>query len=179
MNKSVSCIVLLIVMSSITLCAQSKHGKSTKYPTYKGLVMAGYQGWFRADGDGSDRGWVHYGRDGKFDTEHNTIDFWPDVSDYEVTYKTSFKHANGKAAEVFSSLDKSTTKLHFKWMKEYGVDGVFMQRFFGVTRGYKDSNKSNDIILRNYKNNEWEDLSTIIITGNDLLYEAESNSFGI
>jgi hypothetical protein len=111
--------------------------------------MAGYQGWFRADGDGSDSGWGHFGRNGKFDADHNTIDFWPDVSEYEKTYKTSFKYADGKAAEVFSSLDKSTTELHFKWMKEYGVDGVFMQRFFGVTRGYKDSNKSQDIILVN------------------------------
>ena len=34
-------------------------------------------------------------------------------------------------------------------MKEYGVDGVFMQRFFGVTRGYKNADKPQDKILRN------------------------------
>lgn len=51
---------------------------------------------------------------------------------------------------------------------------------FRVSEDWLNENslKKNDIILRNYKNNEWEDLSTIIITGNDLLYEAESNSFG-
>ena len=128
---------------------QNKHGKNTKYNSYKGLVMAGYQGWFRAEGDGSGRGWGHYGRNGKFDAEHNTIDFWPDVTEYKKKYKTNFKYPDGTAAEVFSSIDKSTTDLHFKWMKEYGVDGVFMQRFFGVTRGYKNSNKSQDIILKN------------------------------
>jgi len=129
--------------------AQNKHAQNTKYPTYKGLVMAGYQGWFRAEGDGSERGWGHYGRNGKFDAQHNTIDFWPDVTEYEKTYKTSFKYPDGEVARVFSSLDKSTVDLHFKWMKEYGVDGVFMQRFFGVTRGYNNSQKSQDIILKN------------------------------
>jgi hypothetical protein len=111
--------------------------------------MAGYQGWFRAEGDGSGEGWTHYGRGGKFDPDNTTIDFWPDVSEYEKTYKTGFKFPDGRAAEVFSSLDKSTTDLHFRWMKEYGVDGVFMQRFFHVTRAYRKSNKPQDTILRN------------------------------
>jgi hypothetical protein len=30
------------------------------YTAYKNLVMAGYQGWFAAEGDDSDRGWYHY-----------------------------------------------------------------------------------------------------------------------
>lgn len=146
-------ILLLFACSSlIGLNAQSRHGKESRFNSYKGLVMAGYQGWFRAPGDAANEGWVHYGKNGKFDHENNTVDFWPDVSDYETTYKTEFKFANGKTAEVFSSADKSTTDLHFKWMKEYGIDGVFMQRFFGVTRGYKNSNKSQDIILRNALN---------------------------
>ncbi|MBL9194465.1 MAG: hypothetical protein JNJ82_19070 [Opitutaceae bacterium] len=128
--------------------AQSRHGASTLHPTYKGLVMAGYQGWFRAEGDSSGEGWVHYGRNRKFDPESVTIDFWPDVSEYETTYPTSFSNPDGTAARVFSSFDRSTTELHFRWMKDYGVDGVFMQRFFGVTRGYKKSDKSQDQILR-------------------------------
>lgn len=149
MIKMKSIYFIAAILFAITASAQLKHGRTTKYKSYKGLVMAGYQGWFRAEGDGSDNGWVHYGRNGKFDTEHNTIDFWPEVSEYEKTYKTSFSYPDGKAAKVFSSLDKSTTELHFKWMREYGVDGVFMQRFFGVTRDYENSNKSQDIILKN------------------------------
>ena len=149
MSKLVAILFIAACLNAITSNAQLKHGTTTKYKSYKGLVMAGYQGWFRAEGDGSENGWGHYGRNGKFDAEHNTIDFWPDVTEYEKTYKTSFKYPDGKTAEVFSSLDKSTTDLHFKWMKDYGVDGVFMQRFFGVTRGYNNPGKSQDIILRN------------------------------
>ena len=33
--------------------------------------------------------------------------------------------------------------------KEYGVDGVFMQRFFNVARRHADPNRSQDVILRN------------------------------
>ena len=149
MRNLTALLIILVTFSTGDLNAQNKHGKSTKYPSYKGLVMAGYQGWFRAPGDGSGIGWGHYGRGGKFDAEHNTIDFWPDVSDYEKTYKTSFKYPDGKPARVFSSLDKSTTELHFKWMKDYGVDGVFMQRFFGVTRNNENMDKPQDIILKN------------------------------
>ncbi|HVU55312.1 MAG TPA: glycoside hydrolase family 71/99-like protein [Puia sp.] len=107
----------------------TKHSATTLYPTYEGLVMAGYQGWFRAAGDGSAAQRYAYG-----DTSHSGIDLWPDVSEYEKTYQTPFKTADGKTARFFSSLDQSTTDLHFKWMQQYGVDGVFMQRFFGETR---------------------------------------------
>lgn len=140
-------IALLLIGTSILTYAQ-ENKKEIMFPSYKGLIMSGYQGWFRADGDKADRGWGHYGRGSAFDFENNTIDIWPDVSEYKKTYKTSFTYPDGTPAEVFSSLDESTTDLHFKWMKEYGVDGVFMQRFYGVTRG-GDHRKHSDEILSN------------------------------
>lgn len=148
MNR-IAILLIIVMLSALNLNAQNKHAKTSQFLSYKGLVMAGYQGWFRAPGDGTSDGWGHYGKGGKFDADNNTIDFWPDASDYEKTYKTSFVFPNGKTAEVFSSVDKSTTELHFKWMKDYGVDGVFMQRFFGVTRGYRNTDKPQDKILRN------------------------------
>jgi hypothetical protein len=92
--------------------------------------MAGYQGWFRAAGDGSAARRYAYG-----DEQRSGIDAWPDVSEYEKTYETPFVLKDGTKARFFSSLDKSTVDIHFKWMQQYGVDGVFMQRFFNVTRG--------------------------------------------
>lgn len=140
--------LLLFIGCTMAAFSQESNKAEPMYPSYKGLVMAGYQGWFRADGDEADRGWGHFGRDGKFDSEHNTIDIWPDVSEYEKTYETSFKNPDGSKARVFSSMDESTTDLHFKWMKEYGLDGVFMQRFFNVTRG-GERRKEQDHILNN------------------------------
>jgi hypothetical protein len=123
----------LVSLFAVPAAAASKHSPSSRFPTYEGRVMCGYQGWFRAEGDGSGRGWVHYAR-GKFTPNDCTVDLWPDVSEYEKTYPTGFKLEDGSLARVFSSWDESTVDLHFRWMREYGIDGVFMQRFFDVTR---------------------------------------------
>ena len=118
--------------------SQTKHAKTTAYPSYQGLIMAGYQGWFRVPNDG-----VMYPDETKV-----RIDMWPDVSEYEKTYPTGLKLADGSTARFFNSSDKSTIDLHFKWMKDYGLDGVFMQRFFNTTRT-EESRKNSSVILAN------------------------------
>jgi len=108
-----------------------RQGRLSKisYDSYEGLVMAGYQGWFNTPGDGAGRGWYHYEKKGVFAPGSCTIDLWPDVSVYEKLYKTEFRYEDGTSASVFSAYDASTTDTHFRWMEEYGLDGVFMQRF--------------------------------------------------
>ncbi len=116
------------------------------YTSYKGLVMAGYQGWFTAEGDGAERGWHHYEESGKFEPGMNTIDFWPDVSEYTKTYKTAFKYADGSDAFVYSPYDAESVDLHFKWMKDYGLDGVFMQRFVSEIKSEKGKRHFNKVL---------------------------------
>ncbi|MGN6511362.1 MAG: glycoside hydrolase family 71/99-like protein [Chitinophaga sp.] len=101
------------------------------YTSYKGLVMAGYQGWFAAEGDASERGWYHYrnGNCGGFMPGCAAVDFWPDMTEYTKKYPSPFSHADGSNAPLYSPYDEETVDLHFKWMKDYGIDGVFMQRF--------------------------------------------------
>jgi hypothetical protein len=132
---------VLLMLSAIAF-AQNKHSKITLYPTYEGLIMAGYQGWFRAEGDGTNATNYVYGKEG-----HSGIDMWPDVSEYEKTYPTPFKLKNGEPARFFSSVDKSTVDLHFKWMQQYGIDGVFMQRFFNSARSKNRAKES--VVLKN------------------------------
>jgi hypothetical protein len=113
----------------LILIATRGFAQQPLYPTYKGLVMAGYQGWFRAAGDGSGATHFAYG-----DETRSAIDLWPDVSEYGKTYATPFK-----GGRFFSSVDAGTVDLHFKWMQQYGVDGVFMQRFFDPARNHDAS----------------------------------------
>ena len=77
----------------------------------------------------------------------NSIDFWPDMSEYTkkyvvgdgdaTGYSSPFILPDGSHATVFSSYDESTVLTHFKWMKQYGLDGVFMQRFVGEIQDAK------------------------------------------
>ncbi|HLP71489.1 MAG TPA: glycoside hydrolase family 71/99-like protein [Bacteroidales bacterium] len=121
------------------------------YTSYDNLVMAGYQGWFTAMGDGADRGWHHYEKSGRFEPGYTTVDFWPDVSEYSKTYKTAFKYADGSDAYVYSPYDEESVDLHFKWMKDYGIDGVFMQRFVSEIKSAKGRNHFNKVLANALK----------------------------
>ena len=110
----------------------SKHGSDPMHPSYKGRVMTGYQGWFRTPGDGSGRGWVHWGRN-DFNDDNCTVEAFPEMDEYETKYPSGFTYEDGSLVEVFSSYDAQTVDTHFKWMKEYGIDGAMVQRFFGST----------------------------------------------
>jgi len=100
----------------------------------RGRVLTGYQGWFRTPGDGSGMGFHHYQKNGKFEPGACTIDLWPDLTgfDEDEKFDTPFRHKNGVTAQVFSSLNPKTVNRHFEWMKEYEIDGAFVQRFGSV-----------------------------------------------
>jgi hypothetical protein len=101
--------------------------------TLSGKVMVGYQGWFNCEGDGADLGWTHWWRSQRhaFGPGNVSVDLWPDVSelDEDERFETGFKHADGSTAEVFSSGNRKTVLRHFQWMRDYGIDGAFLQRF--------------------------------------------------
>jgi len=108
------------------------HREGVNTTTLKGKVMCGYQGWFAAQGDGSGRGWVHYGAGpNMLSPGHCTFDLWPDMSemDSDERYATAFKHKDGSTAYLFSPYNGKTVLRHFRWMRDHGIDGIFLQRF--------------------------------------------------
>jgi hypothetical protein len=70
---------------------------------------------------------------------------WPDVSEYDKIYKTAFSFADGRPAYVMSEYDESTVETHFRWMRDYGIDGVFVQRFVAEIKRPKSYNQLNKV----------------------------------
>lgn len=116
-----------------------------------GRVVTGYQGWFRAAGDGSGLGFQHYRKGRRFEPGHCTIDFWPDLTEFDPDelYPTAFRHADGSVAHVFSSIHAKTVNRHFSWMKDYDIDGAFVQRF--ATHGAHQRNDYRSLKSENQK----------------------------
>ena len=101
--------------------------------TLRHKVLCGYQGWFRCPGDPAGEGWRHWSRHSSRLTPATlTVEMWPDMSEYaadETFPAPGFTDPDGKAAHLFSSAHPKTVERHFRWMEQYGIDGVFVQRF--------------------------------------------------
>jgi hypothetical protein len=125
---------LLIVF--LWLISPAKGADRVDVSSLIGKVVCGYQGWFRCEGDGANNGWHHYAAGGKFAPGFSHIEMWPDVSELPPAERisTPFRFADGSTAEVFSSAREPVVALHFQWMREYGIDGAFLQRFATTAR---------------------------------------------
>jgi hypothetical protein len=124
--------------------------KGVDSSTLDGKIMCGYQGWFGAPGDGSLKsGWRHWTKQaGAFADDNAKVDLWPDVSELTPAerFATDFKLADGRPAEVFSAYVKPTVLRHFQWMQDYGIDGVFVQRFANSVRTARNLDYCNTVL---------------------------------
>jgi hypothetical protein len=132
-RRVLSVLLMLLVVQlgpHIAFCEDAKPIDAT---TLHRKVLCGYQGWFRCAGDAAGLGWRHWSRDGRaIGPKSVTVEMWPEMSEYGPTEQFpagEFKTAEGKPATLFSSVHPDTVERHFRWMREYGIDGVFLQRF--------------------------------------------------
>jgi|APTNR8051073442_1049403.scaffolds.fasta_scaffold04373_2 hypothetical protein len=117
----------VLAISITVLFALPALGLSNVDPTtLNGKLILGYQGWFACPGDPPGRGWVHW-----FSGPDPTVDMLPDVAALEASERcpTDLVAADGRPIEVFSSQNPATVARHFAWLREYGLDGVALQRF--------------------------------------------------
>lgn len=105
--------------------------------TLDGKVLCGYQGWFNTPCDGTRFGFGHWG--GGFERPgggHFGVDMWPDETEYDAAdlcEVPGLKMPDGSPARLYSAYRKGPVLLHCQWMREYGIDGVFLSRFVGET----------------------------------------------
>src|SRR3954470_5534162 len=79
--------------------------------TLTGKLICGYQGWFNCEGDGANRGWIHWTKKRGLPTADNIkVDLWPDLTEYgrDERFDTGLHHADGRTAQVFSSFKNAT-----------------------------------------------------------------------
>jgi hypothetical protein len=116
--------------------------------TLDGKVLLGYQGWFSCPGDGSPaNNWRSWAR-GTPAPATLTIDMYPDLRELDPDEKCAVPEMTiqGKPAYLYSAWNPKTVDRHFQWMKQYGLDGVLVQRF--VT-SIASKRASGDVVLKN------------------------------
>ncbi len=107
--------------------------KTVDAASLRGKVMCGYQGWFRCPSDAAGMGWIHWSRDWRrIAPESLSFEMWPDMTDYSPVERHAahgFTYPDGRQAELFSSDCAATVLRHFAWMRDYGIDGAWLQHF--------------------------------------------------
>jgi hypothetical protein len=134
-------------MAAVLLGAAALHAAGGVDPsTLDNKVLLGYQGWFTCPQDGSGR-WTHWSR-GVPTPETLTVDVYPDLSELDADERCVIPGMTiaGKPAYLFSSRNPKTVARHFRWMRDYGLDGVLVQRFVGEIRRKQ---ADDDVVLRN------------------------------
>jgi len=113
--------------------------------TLTGKVLFGYQAWHDAKGSGAqanvswyEGSWAHWKNGGGSgatypDATNVHPDVWPAMDEYpeEAMITTPGFHDRQTGAEMklYSAFSQGARDVHFRWMQEYGLDGVFLQRF--------------------------------------------------
>ena len=133
---------MLAMLSGRSACGRRPVDPST----LDNKVLFGYQGWFTCPADGSQR-WTHWSR-GVPAAETLTVELYPDLSELDADERCEVPGMTigGKPAYLFSSRNQKTVSRHFRWMKEYGLDGVLVQRFVGEIRRKR---ADGDVVLKN------------------------------
>ncbi len=110
--------------------------------TLRNKIMAGYQGWFYAKNDGGFNQWSHWcsPRQSVPAADNVLFDMWPDLREFAESelYPTGFTYKDGRNAGLYSSYNAENVVRHMKWCQDYGIDGVFVQRFMAsIHDGHK------------------------------------------
>src|SRR5882724_8302675 len=143
-----SSMIIMFVLLVLKGIAQNYVPNTT---TLNNKVMFGYQGWHATPNDGNNS-WRHYFDSNTPNATDAGFDLWPDMREYpaNVQQATNMKYPDGSPAKLYSAYKYGTVDVHFKWMKEHDLDGVFEQRFI-VDIQSPDGKKHFNQVVKNVK----------------------------
>jgi hypothetical protein len=130
------------------LCAPPCVAQTVDATTLDHKVLLGYQGWFDCPSENLPKNtWSHWSRRG-LTPDDITVDMYPDLSEFDrsdLCALPGFTIA-GKQAYLYSAWSPKIVDRHFRWMKDYGLDGVLVQRFLSDIPRRR---ATGDVVLKN------------------------------
>jgi len=111
-------------------------GEETERNTLRGKGVTGYQMWYRAYNESLPRHWGHWVGNGNIPAKNNVhMESYPYLGDYITRgaplYQSNLANlGNGDAAMLFHSLDPEIIETHIKWLQDYDIDGIAVQRLY-------------------------------------------------
>jgi hypothetical protein len=120
--------LILFCMSVATAHSESAPS-AVDATTLHDKVIVGYQGWFSCPDDHTGpKNWGHWiNADGS-----PAVDMVPDTSEFpqQPGCRAPFiRDREGNPVMLFSSQNPETVDVQFRWLQQYGVSGVALQRF--------------------------------------------------
>jgi len=137
-----------IPITLLGVLAAAAAAQAVDFTTLDGKVLLGYQGWFNCPGDGDpNRGWRSWARDTP-SAKTLTVDMYPDLSEFNPSDLCPLPGftIRGRQAFLYSAMNSNVVDRHFLWMKDYGLDGVLIQRF---VVGIPARRSGGDVVLKN------------------------------
>ena len=135
--RSILCLLLLLSIPA----------GAVDFTTLQGKVLFGYQGWFDCPGSWGGA-WTHWAR-GVPNATNLTVEAYPDLKEFAAAQDLCVAGSltiNGSPAYFYSARNSAIVDRHFKWMMDYGLDGVLVQRFVTGLSGFRSGG---DVVLKN------------------------------
>ncbi|WP_158287886.1 glycoside hydrolase family 71/99-like protein [Falsiroseomonas bella] len=127
-------LLLSAACAALALPALRRSDAAPLHTTLHRRHVVGYQGWFICPDEQNRDDWFHWFhrmQDGRLQP---TFDMLPDTSEFEEGEgcPTPWTDRGGRPVRLFTAQDARSVRRHFRWMREYEIDGAAMQRFVSV-----------------------------------------------
>ena len=124
---------IFLIVTTAFFCLTPVNAAERYFTTLNQVHVAGFQGWFSCPSDGTGAGWSHWYRGGSDISKSSSlaIDNWPDMSELDDAEKcsTSYQTGSGEPIFLYSNANPKTVDRQVRWLAEYGIDGLAVQRF--------------------------------------------------